>query len=86
MSDIEKKAGEIAIAAVKDILCLTRAPGLDEKLQRLGADSLDRIEIGMEAEDRAGITLTDDEVENVVTVGDLAKIISGKMAVSLAEA
>lgn len=83
MNDIEQKAQHIARLSVESILCLDHLPPLEKKLSQLGADSLDRIEIGMDAEDRAGIALTDDEVENVVTVGDLATIIGGKMAASL---
>lgn len=86
MNDIEKMAGEIAAAAVQNILCLDHVPTPETKLSKLGADSLDRIEIGMDVEERAGIKLTDADVEDLVTVADLAKVISGKMAASLTEA
>ncbi|MBQ0026678.1 MAG: acyl carrier protein [Lachnospiraceae bacterium] len=36
----------------------------------LGADSLDRIEIVMSLEEALGITIPDEEAENIVTVGD----------------
>lgn len=36
----------------------------------LGADSLDRVEIVMSFEDRYGITIPDDDIEGIKTVGD----------------
>lgn len=36
----------------------------------LGADSLDRVEIVMGFEDRFGISIPDDEIEGIKTVGE----------------
>lgn len=36
----------------------------------LGADSLDRVEIIMNLEDRLGIQIPDEDLEEIVTVGD----------------
>lgn len=38
----------------------------------LGADSLDVVELLSQLEDEFGVTIPDDEVENLVTVADVA--------------
>ena len=38
----------------------------------LGADSLDVVELLSRLEDEYGVTIPDEEVENLVTVGDVA--------------
>jgi acyl carrier protein len=47
----------------------------------LGADSIDFVEIVMELEKTFGITIKDDEAEqlNEWTVGDLYKFVEGKL-------
>ena len=45
----------------------------DSKIvEDLGADSLDVVELLSRLEDEFGIVIPDDEVENLVTVGDVA--------------
>jgi acyl carrier protein len=47
--------------------------GADAKIvEDLGADSLDVVELLSRLEDEFGITIPDDDVENLVTVGDVA--------------
>ncbi len=41
----------------------------------LEADSLDRMEIIMQLEDELGIEISDEELENIVTVGDAFEAI-----------
>ena len=41
-------------------------------VQDLGADSLDVVDMLSQLEDEYGIVIPDDEVENLVTVGDVA--------------
>ena len=41
----------------------------------LGADSLDVVELLSQLEDEYGITIPDDEVENLVTVADVAAAV-----------
>ncbi len=41
----------------------------------LGADSLDAVEIIMDLEDCFNITISDEETENIKTVGDLVSYI-----------
>ena len=44
----------------------------------LDADSLDLVELVMALEDQLDITIPEDDLENVVTVGDAARIIGAK--------
>lgn len=41
----------------------------------LGADSLDVVELLSRLEDEYGVTIPDEEVENLVTVADVAKTL-----------
>lgn len=43
----------------------------------LGADSLDRVEIIMNLEDKLGIQIPDDDLEGIITVGDAVEKIKG---------
>jgi len=44
----------------------------------LGADSLDVVELVMGLEDEFGVEISDEEAENIRTVGDAVKFISDK--------
>ncbi len=44
----------------------------------LGADSLDVVELIMGLEDEFGIEISDDEAENIRTVGDAVRFISSQ--------
>lgn len=44
----------------------------------LGADSLDVVELVMELEDEFGITISDEDSEKIVTVGDAIEYIKSK--------
>lgn len=70
-------------AAVKVILATQL--GLNEaeitpekKLDYLGADSLDLVEIVMAAEDEFGVVISDAEAEKISTVGDLIACVTSK--------
>ena len=41
----------------------------------LGADSLDTVELMLDFEKKFGIAMPDDQQENIVTVGDVVKLI-----------
>jgi acyl carrier protein len=45
----------------------------------LGADSLDVVELVMEMEDEFGITVSDEDSEKIVTVGDAVEYIKSKL-------
>jgi acyl carrier protein len=47
-------------------------------IQDLGADSLDVVELLMELEEEFGITVTDDEAQNLITLTDIEKLIKNK--------
>jgi len=49
-------------------------------IRDLGADSFDTMEMQMSLEDAFNIEITDEEMEAVHTVGDMQKLISGKVA------
>lgn len=44
----------------------------------LGCDSLSAVEITMELENRLDITIDDEEVEQIVTIGDIINIVESK--------
>lgn len=46
----------------------------------LGGDSLDIVEMIMTAEETFGVEITDDEAEEMRTVGDAVRLIDGKLA------
>lgn len=41
----------------------------------LGADSLDVVDLVMDIEDEFGVSIPEDQVENIKTVGDIVKYI-----------
>jgi acyl carrier protein len=69
-------------AAVQELLMeqlnITReqiTPGADIETD-LGADSLDKVEILMKAEERFNVTIADDQAEPVRTVEDLCEVLA----------
>jgi len=48
----------------------------DSPLEKLGADSVDRIEIIMKIEDAFDIEVNDDEAERLVTFGDVVSYVT----------
>jgi len=46
----------------------------------LGADSIDLVEIYMDLEDEFNLSIPDQDLPNIKTVGDLVKFIDGKLA------
>ena len=49
---------------------------LDSKIvEDLGADSLDAVELISRLEDEYNVTVEDEDVENMVTVGDLVNMV-----------
>ncbi len=50
----------------------------DATFEGLGLDSLDVVDLTLALEEKTGITLEDDELEEVVTVGDAVDLADGK--------
>ncbi|MBR2638817.1 MAG: acyl carrier protein [Bacteroidaceae bacterium] len=46
----------------------------------LSADSLDRVELIMEIEDEFGISIPEEQAENIATVGDAVKFVEKAVA------
>ncbi|MCQ2387402.1 MAG: acyl carrier protein [Clostridia bacterium] len=49
-----------------------------ELVKDLGADSLDSVEMIMNLEDEFNITIPEDEISNIKTVGDVIKLVANK--------
>ena len=46
----------------------------------LGADSLDMVELLIQIEEEFGVSISDEESQDLKTIGDAAKLISERMA------
>jgi acyl carrier protein len=76
---------------VRKALCKVN-PGLDdEKMtpsallkEDLDIDSLDLVEVAMALEDAYNLTLQEDEVDNIKTVGDIVSLIEARLKVKSA--
>ena len=51
---------------------------LDSNLKDLGIDSLDLVEIVLQAEEEFGITFSDEELNSFKTVKDVCTVLDGK--------
>lgn len=80
MSDPSAEAIRFAQISVRSVLCLDHDPEPDKKLSKLGADSLDMVEIAMDAEDRSGGTINDQHLDRDTTVADLAVLIDATLS------
>lgn len=60
-----------------DVLKITRDTTFQEDL---GADSLDVVELVMELEDAYGIQISDEDAEQIVTIGDAVNYIVSQQA------
>ena len=56
----------------------------DTKLSEIGMDSLDVSELALIIEDEYGVELTDEDVEQSKTIGNLAEIVEGKLEIESA--
>lgn len=74
--DIEKDLAEI----VEEIAGVAAADVTPEKsfVDDLDIDSLSMVEIAVQAEDKFGVKIPDDELANLKTVGDAVNYIASK--------
>ena len=71
--DIKKKVIE---TVTKQLNVAEGKVEMDSKfVEDLGADSLDVVELTMAIEDEFGVTISDQDAEKLVTVGDVVKFI-----------
>ena len=69
-----------ALKVLIDVLgCEPNDVGEDTTLADLGMDSLDATELVMESEVEFDIKITDDDFNNVVTIGDFLKLVESKV-------
>ncbi len=73
---LEKVCTVIADTLSCDIETLTEATTL---MDDLGADSLDAVELNMALEDEFGIKISDEELANLKTIGDIVKTVNAKL-------
>lgn len=74
---------------VKKAICKVQ-PGVDEQKIVSGAllkedleiDSLTQVELALALEDDLGLTLPDDELDKVTTVGDVVTLVESKLSKS----
>jgi len=76
-TELEEKVLKIVAEKLSiDIKSVTIASRFQEDL---GADSLDVVELLMEIEEEFGVSISDEESEKLVTVGDAVRFISEKL-------
>jgi acyl carrier protein len=73
---------EIVKEIVAEQLGVPKDSLTDESLfvEDLGADSLDLVELVMEMEEEFDLTISDEEAENLKTVGSVVSYVTGKRA------
>ena len=78
MSEIEARVKQIIVEkfAVMESQVTPEASFTND----LSADSLDRVELIMEIEDEFGISIPEDQAENIATVGDAVKFVEKAVA------
>ncbi len=64
---------------ITDHLGVDDAPDESGLIADLGADSLDLVEMVMSIEEEFGIEVSDEEMETVVTVADVIKVVRGEI-------
>jgi acyl carrier protein len=79
MNDLlsEKDANVVMEILVRELGVAEAQLTNDARLEEdLGADSLTRITISMALEDRFGITIPDEGIERIATVGDIFELLA----------
>lgn len=55
---------------------------MDSEFEALGLDSLDLVELSVKVEDEFGLEIEEDDLKDVVTVGDAVRLVLAKRSVS----
>ena len=73
---------ETAFAELVENITGTQPARMDRdlRLDKLGLDSLSRIDLAVAAEDRFGIAISDEDLERFVVVGDLLDYVQRNRA------
>ena len=76
---------ETALAEILENITGTQPAQLDRalRLDKLGLDSLSKIDLAVGAEDRFGIAIPDEDLERFVDFGDLLNYLHRAIALSL---
>ncbi len=76
-----KQVSERVISITSEVLSLDEPPTLDMDLRKdLNADSLDLLTLFMTLEDEFGGSISEDQVENIASLRDIANYINGRIA------
>lgn len=69
---------------VADVLRISPASVLaaSRLAEDLGADDIDRVSVALDVETAFGFEVSDDDLETIVSVGDLVALIDGKLGTS----
>jgi len=73
---VEMKAKEMVYKILREDLDVTKEELKDDaELEKLGMDELDKVEITMSLEEEFNLTITDEDTDKWVKVGDVVKYI-----------
>lgn len=75
---------EQVLGTLREVLAAFHVDGADvtpeASFEALGLDSLDIVELSVKVEDAYGIDIEEDDLKEVVTVGDAARLVVRKAA------
>lgn len=76
-----EEVSERVLSITSEVLSLDEPPTLDMDLRKdLNADSLDLLTLFMTLEDEFGGSISEDQVENIASLGDIVNYINGRIA------
>ena len=71
---------KVAALVAEELECEAGDLGEDTEFKSLGADSFDLLELVTAFEDEFGLTLEDDALKSIATIGDAVKAIESAQA------
>jgi acyl carrier protein len=74
--------GDEVLAAIREELAAIKVPGAEEATAEttwadLDVDSLDLVELVKALEDRFGVSISDDRLKGIASVGDAIEVVEG---------